>query len=417
MKRHLQRAAAADAGARTAFGESSLDLSRLAGSHQRADGTPASRPAAWRRDRAVALAIGGVELALGVALLAPGVVPAEAAPWGLALALGVHAGLMALWCAYLGMTRAWPQHPVQLLYLLTTLVLGPLGVLGSALTFLLWWTGPAQTLSLEARYAALLPDVSEPASTVLVRRILRGERDAGTPGTLEPFADLMAHGSVEQKQAAIALIMSEFKPALAPALHRALNDADASVRVQAATAMARIESRFLDLALDLEARVASEPDNLQDAFALARHYDDYAITGLLDANRTLTARERALALFQTCAGDARLSLEAEHAIVRLRVRMGELDAAVSAAEPLIAAGRATPALQAWYLECLFKQGQFDALREACRGLLAAEPGGAKAPAQAASPGLGLRHAMAFWVEQGRDGRATPKEHREMQYAR
>lgn len=406
MRRRLQQAAAAasaDAAARSGFVESSLDLSMLAGAEPRADWPEASRPAAWRRDRAVALAVGLGELTLGALLLVPGGV----ASWGLAQALGLHAGLMALWCAYLGMTRAWPQHPVQLLYLLTTLALGPLGVLGSALTFLLWRASPAQTLGLEARYAALLPDVSEPASTVLARRILRGERDAGTPGTLEPFADLMANGRIEQKQAAIALIMSEFKPALAPALHRALNDADASVRVQAATAMARIESRFLELALGLEARVASEPDNLQDAFALARHYDEYAITGLLDANRTLTARQRALELFQRCAGTEPLALDAQHAIVRLRVRMGQLDAAVSAAEPLVAAGRAAPSLQAWYLECLFKQGRLDTLREACRSLLAAEQGPAKVRTLAASPGLGYRHAMAFWVAEGQGGSLEP----------
>lgn len=403
--------AQADAAPRAGAGDSTLYLSVWAGEAQRVGRQPAARSPSWRRDGAVALAIGLAELALGAAALA------GSASWSLAQGLGAHAGLMALWLAYLGLTRAWPEHPVQTLYLLTTLTLGPLGVLGSALTALLWRSSPSPALSLEARYAALLPDVSEPASTVLARRILRGERVAGSPGTLEPFADLMATGTVGQKQAAIALILSEFKPALAPALHRALNDADASVRVQAATAMARIESRFLDVALDLEARLLAAPHERDQALALARHYDDYAITGLLDANRTLTARQRALQLFQECAADERLSLDAQHAIVRLRVRMGELDAAVSAAEPLIAAGRATAALQAWYLECLFKQGQFDALREACRGLLAADPGGATAPALVASPGLGLRHAMTFWVAADPGRTTTPHRTREMAHAR
>ena len=59
------------------------------------------------------------------------------------------------------------------------------------------------------------------------------------------FRDILALGSFEDKQAALAILTRRFTPPLAPALRLALNDPDAAIRVQAATAAARIEDLFL----------------------------------------------------------------------------------------------------------------------------------------------------------------------------
>ena len=76
---------------------------------------------------------------------------------------------------------------------------------------------------------------------------------------VEPFNDILSGGSVVQKQLALAKIARYFRPNLAPLLLQAIHDPDAAVRVQAATAMARIERDFMKRRMDLEKKLAGQP--------------------------------------------------------------------------------------------------------------------------------------------------------------
>lgn len=282
-------------------------------------------------------------------------------------ALAMHAAIVAvLLRAGLAQRKAGRnQGPLSMLFVVTTAALGPAGVLGSLLTAALLQRRSMQASHLDEWYAALFPGVESKPSAALYERILHGESGAHDRSTLAPFADVMASGTVENKQAVIALIAAHFKPAFAPALRGALNDAEPAVRVQAATAVARLENGFLRWSIFFEDRRRREPERTEHTMQLARHCDDYANTGLLDAARAETARLRALELYRECERRGVRDAQVRNSIIRLLVRLGRQSEAVDAFAPLVDSGQAEPALFAWYVECLYQLGRYALLRQAC----------------------------------------------------
>ncbi|MEO8249639.1 MAG: hypothetical protein ABI589_09735, partial [Burkholderiales bacterium] len=180
-----------------------------------------------------------------------------------------------------------------------------------------------------------------------------------------PFADVMAHGSLEQKQAVIALIAGKFQPGFAPPLLAAMNDAEPTVRVMAATAAATIENQFLESSMALEQKRTANVADVAATIELARHYDNYANTGLLDDGRTKSARCRALNLYREADRQGPGYPEVLNAIIRLLVRLGRESEAIEPFGALVANGTAAPESFVWYVECLFRLGRFETLRRTC----------------------------------------------------
>ena len=124
--------------------------------------------------------------------------------------------------------------------------------------------------------------------------IVAGRELSGRSAGLASFRDILALGSFQDKQAALAIITRRFTPPLAPALRLALNDPDAAIRVQAATAAARIEDLFLAGLAQYTARVAEQPDDPDCRLALARHLLGHAEAGLCPPERAAADLEQAL---------------------------------------------------------------------------------------------------------------------------
>lgn len=312
--------------------------------------------------------------------------------FGIAEVLAIHAGVAAFGAAWLW-TVVWRGRDMRLAWLAVgaATFVGPFGGGGSVLCALLYAWFRRSTTSFEEWYAALFPEQQAEGARNLFQEIVSDARDDETAArSIASFTDILAFGTFDQKQALLALIATYFRPAFAPALKSALGHPEPAIRVQAATAVAQIEQRFLRRSLDLEAELARRPRDFPLVFAAARHYDDYAFTGLLDHDRQAENQRRALKLYTDAIAlvpdDGRLEL----GMGRLLVRMGEYRIAADLLATAANAGRLKPAGAVWYLECLFRLGAFGRLREAAARIVPLLEGDETADPR-------LREAARLWL--------------------
>jgi tetratricopeptide (TPR) repeat protein len=141
-----------------------------------------------------------------------------------------------------------------------------------------------------------------------------------------------------------------------------LNDPSNSIRVQAATAVAKIENQFMERLMRISEAVDLYPNDAKVKLVQAEHYDNYAFTGILDAERERINRRRALKHYQEY-------LELQPNDVAVRVKVGRLmlrekrnaEAADWFAES-IERGYSSDSMMVWYLEALYASGRFNELR-------------------------------------------------------
>lgn len=258
--------------------------------------------------------------------------------------------------------RARRGHDLRLagLLMVTTPVLGPMGPFCTLVTAALHALFRRYATGFQEWYLSLFPESEVEPAQELYELIVSG-RETAHLAAGESFTDIMSVGSPTQKQAVIALVARHFRPAFTPALKAGLADADPSVRVQAATATARVEHEFNERWLTLDAAVHSNPDDVPTRHALARHLDDYAFCGLLDTNREAEIREKALDGYRRSLDLAPDDDEIRHDLGRLLLRCGHAQDAATTLEPLV--DRATDRrILYWFAESLFRLGRFEDLR-------------------------------------------------------
>jgi polysaccharide biosynthesis protein PelE len=165
----------------------------------------------------------------------------------------------------------------------STAALGPIGAVGSLLTLVLARRYMRRALPFEEWYASLFPDTRETENRKMVDRIAASEGRETEAVTV--FSDVLSFGSLQQKQDLIALVSSQFRPAFGPVLKRALQDDHSAIRVQAATAMSRLENTILQRTMELTRQVRANPGDTEALRALAQHYDGCLFCGILDPRR------------------------------------------------------------------------------------------------------------------------------------
>lgn len=175
------------------------------------------------------------------------------------------------------------------------------------------------------------------------------------------FLDVLISGTLDQKMTVLAVLAQRYRPAFAPVLRRALRDPNPSLRVQAATAMNRIERDWQNRRRDLEAAVAADPDHGGAHAALGRHWDDRAHGGLVDAQAAAEARAEARRHYQGALERQPDLPGLRTAIGRLMVRDGAFAEAAAWFEARLGTAT-TPATLGWYLEALYQLGRHDDLR-------------------------------------------------------
>jgi hypothetical protein len=286
------------------------------------------------------------------------------APFAAFMHMPIVAGL-ALWTWRSKRFRGdigWPL-------LLTTLlaVFGPLGALGTLVTMSLTRFYSRSAIPFEEWYASLFPERHLDPNSELVQRI-RAHLSTGTPGAagVTPFVDILAFGTLAQKQELITLVTKHFQPAFAPALRMALRDPNNSIRVQGASSVTKIENDLMARSMELCDAVKSQPANPQLQLALAAHYDEYAATGLLDPEQEAASRESALETYRKYLtlqpGDER----ARAAAGRLLLRAGRAAEALDWIGGSIARGHLSADTLLPYMESLFSLHRYSDLRELAR---------------------------------------------------
>lgn len=103
--------------------------------------------------------------------------------------------------------------------------------------------------------------------------------------SVRPLLDVVAGGIQAEKFEALRLISKRYVPALAPALKRALEDKDGSVRVLAAKVTAQQHDTYTNRIGALQAKVAATPGMSFLWEELGQIHRDYAESGLLDRSR------------------------------------------------------------------------------------------------------------------------------------
>jgi hypothetical protein len=280
--------------------------------------------------------------------------------WVAALLHGTLIAIMVAWIALAPVARQDLRIPVLLA--VTTAVLGPAGPLGTALTLVACRRFARSAVPFEEWYEGIFPKEDAELETALerhARALASGEAEGG----VVPFIDVLSFGSRQQKQAMIAMITSRFHPSFAPALRMALNDTNQAIRVQAATAMTRVENSFLEKSLELAEAAGDDPADSELVLRIARHYDSYAFAGILDEKRESENREKAAEAYihylELRPGDREICAEAG----RLLVRKGDNLTAAALLREAVRQGDASPAVVLWYMESLFRLKRYAELRK------------------------------------------------------
>jgi polysaccharide biosynthesis protein PelE len=283
-------------------------------------------------------------------------------PYGIFIAAGLHVGAMVLICLWA--SQAWRRNYDRFgLFLLPlTAAGGPFGA-GIALLAAMVYTRCVSDATSPVEWIAdLFSRHQDRESDRLHERIELGLDDFESAASVEPFRDILSGGGVLQKQMAIAKIARYFRPVFAPLLLQAARDPNAAVRVQAATALAKIERDFMARYIRLENELRDLPDHDPAKLKLAELYDDYAHADLLDENNRQSLRLKAIGIYEACLAqednsDWRLKL------ARLYLRDGQPEKTCEWLKPLVESPDMPRGATLWYMEALFQLKKFGELRQ------------------------------------------------------
>lgn len=294
-----------------------------------------------------------------------------AAPNSLPVLLVFHAGVAAFATLFLLLLpRAARRQPLLLLFIVAVAFLGPLGIIGTGFAALLGVAFAWRARPFLEWYEALFAISAQDRTQALHERVVLRGHGPSVRSTVASFADMIAHGTLTEKQSALSLIGAGFQTEFAPALHAALNDPEAVIRVQAASVVAQIERRFVERGEALEARHAERPDDAS-LLEMAQHHEALATAGLLDAGRARDAATAALTLHLRLAApgpDLPLRVGSVSAAGRLLLRLGRPDEALRLLAKADSQSPASPEIVGPYLDSLFRLRRFVELRDICRRL-------------------------------------------------
>lgn len=237
----------------------------------------------------------------------------------------------------------------------STAVMGPFGAAGTLLAFVIQKFSKA--LSFREWFVSIFPEERMTDGTKLTEMLERYQRSFEHAGNITPFREVLLLGTVRQKQDIIGTIGRNFTPVLAPALKLALRDDANVVRIQAAAAIAKIEKEFLDEAIDLERLYKKHSGSSEMVLAMAKYYDAYAFTGLLESDYEMENRAKALTFYQKYLESHRDDRDTCLSIARLHFRNKDYKTAAQWIEDCHKKGIDSLSLTLWLMECYYYLGK------------------------------------------------------------
>lgn len=247
-----------------------------------------------------------------------------------------------------------------------TPVMGPLAPVGVLLSLLWFYMSKEKSLTFGQWRDSIFPPEHKTLAQIVYERITFGREQAGENYSVTYLMDVIKLGSDDQKREAIFKILRHYDPRFAPLLKMALEDKHNAIRVQAATAITKLKNTFFTTSVKLERLRRDWPKKNMILLELAKLYDNYAFSGLLDKkqeeeNRTLALHYYQQFIIHESEGSIHL-LETRQLIGRLLFRMGRVAEACEQFEKLKAENHSTPDINLWYSECLFYLKRYDKLR-------------------------------------------------------
>ncbi len=289
----------------------------------------------------------------------------------------IHLGISAVVAgiAYAEYRKGMDAQHLALLAIVSS-VTGIFGAVGALIGFLSTLIFRARSHRFSEWYATIFPTDVTSDPQMIYDSIMEGLDENPSHYSVMPFNDVMRLGSENQKRRALAKMTSRFSPRFAHAFKVALADKNNTIRVQAATAIAKVEREFANKLVRIEQARAASPNNPTLTLALAKFYDDYAFTGVLDGELEKLNRERATSAYKTYLQQDPNSSEAWIAVGRLLFRNRQWEEAAEWFRHALDRGLKENSMVLWYFECLFRLGQHRDLRRAIlengRGIIAQE---------------------------------------------
>lgn len=274
----------------------------------------------------------------------------------------VHVIIVGCLVVYNGLFRDSSEGRFARLLPLAVAVMGVYGAAGVVVTAIshLWFTRTAHPF--REWYESMFPRVVLSQAERIYTDIRIGRDESAKAYSVVPFLDVMSFGSEMQKRQALAKMTSRFNPQFAPAIKKALSDSSNMIRVQAATAMIKVEQQFLNRLMKLSRLVERHPKDPVVLLALAEHYDQYAYAGLLDHERELDNRTQALEYYSRYLETHPEDIGVRARIGRIHMRNRDYARAADWLRQCIDSGYKSEAMQQWYMEALFASGRYGELR-------------------------------------------------------
>jgi polysaccharide biosynthesis protein PelE len=269
-------------------------------------------------------------------------------------------GLLTFYARVL--VRGGSENRFALLLALSTALTGPFGAAGVILTILFYVFFTRKAMPFAEWFDSIFPSVLQSRSQRIYEDIVVGRDESSKTYSVIPFLDVLSFGNEAQKRQALAKMTSSFHPNFAPAFKRALSDSSNTIRVQAATAITKIENLFLERLMKLSALKDLHPKDPVVVWALAEHCDGYAYTGLLDADREQANRRKALEHYQEFLHLKPSDIDAHTRVGRILMRNRDYEKALDWFKNCIEQGYVNESISLWYSEALFACGRFDELR-------------------------------------------------------
>ena len=274
----------------------------------------------------------------------------------------IHIIIVGCLIVYNGLFRASSEGRFARLLPLSVGTMGVYGAVGVMVTALshLWFTRTAHPF--KHWYENMFPEVVLSQAERVYDDIRIGRDESAKTYSVVPFLDVMSFGSEIQKRQALARMTSHFSPQFAPAIKKALGDASNMIRVQAATAIVKIEQQFVDRLMKLSRLAEHHPRDAIVLLALAGHYDQYAYAGLLDRDQELSNRKLALEYYNRYLELKPEDIEVRARIGRLYMRNQDYGRAATWLRECIDKGYQSDAMRQWYMEALFASRRYEELR-------------------------------------------------------
>ncbi|MFW0778221.1 MAG: tetratricopeptide repeat protein [Rickettsiales bacterium] len=307
----------------------------------------------------------------------------------------LHAIVVVLLTIYATvLMKSGKENRFALLLMLTTATAGPYGAGGVMFAVILYFLFVRRSVSFDEWYDTIFPSVTRSQSQRVYDDIVVGRDESSKSYSVIPFLDVLSFGDELQKRQALSKMTSSFHPNFAPAFKKALSDDSNTIRVQAATAITKIENMFMERLMKLTRLKDQYDQEPVVVMALAEHYDNYAYTGLLDADREQANRKRALVHYQEYLQLDPNNLDVRTRIGRILMREKDYERACEWFAECIKTGHNSESISQWYCEALFNCGRFDDLRRFSGSYTPSSKEGA------ATQPLPVKEALALWSGAG-----------------